>query len=177
MDRNWDKDKFKSEDLDRTVKHIHICAYINEHNEGDQGDPPTNHWATFLEISKTHSVRMDMAPGYGSDGQRGKIEISSKRYRYTDKAIHMLSFDPIGGTTVKNIVDLIQSNGRQKYNFTPEWEGCRYWVYTIISDLEEAGILEPGSGMTAWSAVSYYFANPSGYEPREVRQGTFRSSE
>lgn len=177
MDRNWDQTKFETGDLHNTVEQIHICAYINENNEGDQENPPTNHWATFLEVSKTHSVRIDMAPGYGSNGLRGKIDISSKRYMYTNQAIHMLSFNVRGGTTVKTIVDLIQLNGRQKYNFTPEWEGCRYWIFVLISDLEVAGIVETGSGATARSALSYYFANPSGQEPREVREGKFRSSE
>ncbi|RTE68365.1 hypothetical protein BHE90_017257 [Fusarium euwallaceae] len=177
MDRNWDQDNFNEGDLGRTVKQIHICAYVNENNEGDGEDPPTNHWATFLEISPTHSVRMDMAPGYGSDGLRGKIEISSKRYRFTNKAIHGLSFNVIGKPKVGDIINLINSNGLQKYTFTPEWEGCRFWVYTLILHLEQQGIVEPESASRAWGAVSYYYINPSGYDVREVRQGTFRSLE
>ncbi|KAF4495256.1 hypothetical protein FAGAP_8613 [Fusarium agapanthi] len=176
MDRNWDPDNLEDADLARTVKQIHICAYINENNEGDGEEPPTNHWATFLEISSSHSVRLDMAPGYGSDGLRGKIEISSKRYRLTNKAIHQLSFPIHGKPKVRDIIALINNHGLQKYQFTPEWEGCRYWIYSMISALEQQGIVESGSASQTWEAVSYYYVNPTGYQSREVRAGTFRSS-
>lgn len=78
---------------------------------------------------------------------------------------------------IEDIIRLINDNGLQKYTFTPEWEGCRFWIYTLISYLEEQGIIQPGSADTAWNAVSYYYINPEGYEVRDVRQGTFRSSE
>ncbi|CAK7263131.1 hypothetical protein SEPCBS119000_000326 [Sporothrix epigloea] len=177
MDRNWDGDKFDPEDLKHTVQKVHLCAYINEHNEGDGEEPPTNHWATFLEISPTHSVMMDMAPGYGSDGLRGKIELSTERYKYPDDTIHVVSLEPAGKPTVQDIVGLINDNGLQKYTFTPEWEGCRFWVFTVVSNLEKKGSVPPGSAEATWKAVSYYYRNPSGHEPRIVRQGTFRSSE
>ncbi|KAH7311618.1 hypothetical protein B0I35DRAFT_67623 [Stachybotrys elegans] len=190
MDRNWDTDRFDNEDLERRLNHIHFCAYRNEHNEGDEdGNPPTNHWVTSLEISEDHAVILDMAPGYGSDGQRGKIEVWTQRYDHngqathadqtvqTNETIHSLSFELNGRLTVQNIVDLITRNGRQRYNFTPEWEGCRYWVYTLSSDLEAQRIIQPGSAAAVWSAVSYYYVNPSGYEVRVLRQGTFRASE
>ncbi|CAK7266250.1 hypothetical protein SEPCBS57363_001996 [Sporothrix epigloea] len=177
MDRNWDQDHFEEGDLEETVVQIHICAYTNKENLGEGEEPPTNHWATFLEISRDQAVRIDMAPGYGADGLRGKIEISSQRYRITDNAIRFLSFVPKGTPTVGDIVNQINSKGFQKYNFTPEWEGCRFWIFTLISHLEQQGIVESGSASRAWSAVSHYYVYPSGSQSRQVRQGTFRTSE
>lgn len=66
-------------------------------------------------------------------------------------------------------------NKRQKYIFTEEMEGCRFWIYTVISDLESGGIIDPGSATSAWEAVSYYWRFPEGCEVRAVKQGRFRS--
>lgn len=174
MNSNYDCDYLDSTDLQSRVKKIHICAYINPENAGDQdGNPPTNHWAAFLEVSRGGSVRLDMAPGYGSDGQRGKIEISSKPYVSTQNAIKTLTFHLKAPATVQTIVDTINSKGRDRYKFTEEWEGCRFWMYTFISDLEASGLVSSGSGKATWDAVSLYWRSPNGHEPREVKQGTF----
>lgn len=176
MDDDWDQDHFTKDDLDLSVVSIHICAYENEKNEGDEdGNSPTNHWAIFLEISEKHSVRLDMAPGYGDDGRRGKIQVASKTYQVTAHAIRTLAFETVDGTTVRTITNLISSNKRQKYTFSEEFEGCRFWVFTIISDLEGAGLLNPGSGQLALEAVSYYWRSPDGQEFRDVKQGAFQS--
>ncbi|GAB1318413.1 hypothetical protein MFIFM68171_08623 [Madurella fahalii] len=84
FDGNWESDNLDVNDLGKRVVALHLVAYINENNEGDEeGLPPTNHWCCFLEVPEHKSVRLDMVPGYGSDGLRGKIEISSKVYAQT----------------------------------------------------------------------------------------------
>lgn len=174
MNSNYDTDNFNPIHLNSKVVTIHICGYKNELNEGDEdGNPPTNHWAVFLQLAAGGSVRLDMTPGYGSDGLRGKIEVASKNYKSTQNSIKTLSFQVQVHTTVDTIAQLITSKGRDKYKFTEEEEGCRYWVSTFISDLEAAGIIDAGSGQSALGAVSYYWRNPSGFEPRIVKRGTF----
>ncbi|PLB54106.1 kinase-like protein [Aspergillus steynii IBT 23096] len=111
--------------------------------------------ARLLQIMRG-SVRLDMAPGYGSDGQRGKVEISSKPYVSMHNAIKTLTFHLKAPATVETIIDTINSKGRDKYKFTAEWEECRFWI-----------------GKATWDAVSFYWRSPNGYEPREVKQGTF----
>jgi len=173
---NYDLDKFQSEQLSSQVTAVHICGYRNKDNEGDEdGNPPTNHWAAFLELLNKSSVRLDMAPGYGSDGRRGKIELATKTYTYTHNAIKTVSYAMKKYTTLQDIKDVIDAKGRDKYTFTEELEGCRYWMYTFILDLEAEGILEAGSAVVASNAVSSYWRHPSGSEQREVKQGTFRS--
>lgn len=173
---NYDLDNFYSEQLSSQVAAIHICGFRNVDNKGDEdGNSPTNHWAAFLELLDEHSVRLDMAPGYGSDGQRGKIELASKTYAYTQNAIKTVSYAMKKYVTVQNIKDVIDAKGRDKYTFTEELEGCRYWIYTLILDLEAEGIIEAGSAVVAWNAVSSYWRHPSGSEQREVKQGTFRA--
>lgn len=175
MDNNWDTDKLEAADLAKAVTTIHLVAYTNENNEGDEdGNPPTNHWCTFLETPDHKSVRLDMAPGYGSDGLRGKIEISSKKYNCTSNNITNVTIRTSLGLTVQKIVDLVSQKGHQKYQFTPEWEGCRYWNYILISDLENAGYIVQGHAKEAFEAMSYYWIHPSGKEAREIKKGTFR---
>ncbi|KAF1961360.1 hypothetical protein CC80DRAFT_522810 [Byssothecium circinans] len=161
----------------RQVTTVHICGYRNEDNEGDEdGNPPTNHWAVSLQLDSGGFVMLDMAPGYGSDGRRGKIHLASlasKEDMHTQDTIKTLSFLLKAHTTVENITKLINSKGRERYTFTEEEEGCRFWVYTFISDLEAAGYVDAGSEQSSWTAVSYYWRNPSGYEARTVKEGTF----
>lgn len=174
MNSNYDDDRFQPAHLHSQIGSIHICGYINHENAGDEdGNPPTNHWGAFLELSQGGSVRLDMAPGYGSDGLRGKIDISSKEYSLTNNAIKTLTFPLTAEATVSTIIEIINSNGRDRYKFTEEWEGCRFWMFTFISDLEASGIVSSGSGDATWDAVSFYWRNPHGCEPREVKQGTF----
>ncbi|KAI1113632.1 hypothetical protein F5Y14DRAFT_206515 [Nemania sp. NC0429] len=182
MDQNWDTDKLNRSDLPSKVVSIHLVAYPNSNNEGDEKLllPPTNHWCLFLELidsssGDSSSVRFDMAPGYGSDGLRGKIEVSSKEYNCTSNRIHRITFQVIAPVSVAMIVELVQKNGRQKYQFSPEWEGCRFWNYTFLQDLEKAGIILEGSSEKAEEALSSYFRTPSGVEKREMRIGEFRA--
>ncbi|KAF3764148.1 hypothetical protein M406DRAFT_330499 [Cryphonectria parasitica EP155] len=118
-----------------------------------------------------------MAPGYGSDGLRGKVKISSKRYSYTQNHVKKITMPASLGLTVQKIVNLVMHNGRQKYQFTPEWEGCRYWNYVVISDLEAAGYISKGNAKSVLAALSLYWRYPagSGQEPRKVKEGTFRA--
>ena len=129
MNNNWDTDDFDLAHLTLPVIAVHICAYINRENEGDEdGNPPTNHWAAFLQFSDSSSVRLDMTAGYGSDGRRGKIEISSKDCVSTNNAIKTLSFPVNVHATVQTITDVINNKERERYTFTEEEERCRYWI-------------------------------------------------
>lgn len=175
LDSNWDCDKLEQGALAGSVRLIHLVAYRNESNKGDgEGMPATNHWCTFLELSDRTSVRLDMMPGYGNDGLQGKIEISSKKYSCTNSSIKVLTFTTTRGVTVQKIVDLISLKGRQKYQFTPEWEGCRYWNLILVQDLEAAGYIDGGSAEAAMPALSSYWVFPRGQEMRAIRKGTFR---
>src|SRR5271156_2697583 len=174
MNNNWDTDKFDPAHLAHQVIVIHLCGYINQKNEGDEeGNPPTNHWAAFLERSDAGSVGLDMMPGYGSDGLRRRIEISSNDCVTTSSAIKILSIPVNIHATVQTITDMINDKGRDRYTFTEEEEGCRYWIWNIVSDLEAAKIISTGSAETVWEAVSCYWRHPSGSEPRAVKQGKF----
>lgn len=152
----WDTDKLEPNDLSKLVTHLHACAHSNESNLGDADFqlPPTNHWSIFLQLGPQLSVRLDMTAGYGENGLRGKIDVQSKGYAKTFHDIKTLSFQPASGTTVKSILDMMSGNGLDKYAFTENLEGCRYWTMRVISTLDGAGILPPGSGQQAAQAMA-----------------------
>lgn len=174
MDGNWDANRFNSAVLSETVFMVHICGYENQDNAGNEmGNPSINHWAVFLQHDDMASVRLDMIPGFGSDCLRGKLYVSSRSYASTYKAFKTVSFPTVGAPTVQAIINLIGEKGRSKYDFTEDCEGCRYWTFTIISDLEGEGFLPAGSRQVALEALSQ-FQTGSGSEPRTIAQGTFR---
>ncbi|EER39135.1 conserved hypothetical protein [Histoplasma capsulatum H143] len=99
--------------LEKKVSFIHICAYQNEGNKGDEdGRPPTNHWAAFLQANGRGSVRLDMIPGDGADGLTGMLVIESKTYGFTYNATQRVSFATLGQLTVQTITDLVSQLGR-----------------------------------------------------------------
>ncbi|KAG6042389.1 hypothetical protein E4U39_006022 [Claviceps sp. Clav50 group G5] len=176
MDQNWEKSNFTRNDLYSKVDYIHICARENETNIGYNNSPPVNSWFIFLEISALHSVRLLMSQNWGAQNLRGRLEIATKDYAFTHNAIHQLSFRTIGGPKVKDIVDMIKAKSLQKYEFTPDWEGCRFWVYIFICHLKREGFIESGSVGKAELAISYYYIYPSGRRVlRKAKEGTFRS--
>ncbi|KAI1325085.1 hypothetical protein F5Y16DRAFT_378796 [Xylariaceae sp. FL0255] len=104
LDSNWDLDKFETSSAEVEVKQFHLCALSNDFNEGDEaGEPPTNHWVLCLEISQNSSVMIDMAPGYGRDGLRGKIEVASFDKRYTSETLRVFSFATLQTITVSTV--------------------------------------------------------------------------
>ncbi|KFY18838.1 hypothetical protein V493_08310 [Pseudogymnoascus sp. VKM F-4281 (FW-2241)] len=176
FNNNWDLDNLVTNNLTAAVDQIHLCALRNDLNEGDEdGQPPTNHWTMCLQITPQANVMLDMAPGYGSDGLRGKIETASSADPYTKDTLKPFSFKPTKPITVGDAMQLIIENKRDAFNFSPEWEGCRYWMSVIMSDFENAGLVQEGSAAVAREALLMYWRNPEGSEARVMREGTFRN--
>ncbi|KAL7619785.1 hypothetical protein AAE478_010327 [Parahypoxylon ruwenzoriense] len=174
---NWDIDNLRSDDLGATVEVIHLCALRNEHNEGDEaGEPPTNHWNMCLQFSSNSCVMLDMVPGYGSDGLRGKIEVTSiGDSPYTNETLRLFSYKPTREVAVAYVVQIISQKKRDEFNFSPEWEGCRFWLSVIVKDLEDDNLVDRGSATMVMEALLQYWINPVGSEPRVLREGVFRS--
>lgn len=172
---NFDLDNFDATAAQADLQAIHLCCLRNELNEGDEaGQPPTNHWVLCLQTSETSSLMFDMAPGYGSDGLRGKIGVLPLDEKYTDETLHVFTDQPLRTVNIQEFMQLVCENGRDAFDFSPEWEGCRFWLMVVMRDLEEAGWLEKGSADQAREVLELYWRNPEGSEPRVMREGTFR---
>jgi hypothetical protein len=70
------------------------------------------------------SVTLDMAAEYGDDGLRGKLAVTSEKFVPTVDVMKMVSCPTIGTPTVATITDLISRDGRDRYIFTEDFEGC-----------------------------------------------------
>ena len=165
---------FEEFDLEEVVEKVHLCAYTNENNAGDDNDrPPTNHWTIFLQLDVESSVKVDMIPGDGDNGLLGFIVLESKTYVMTNKGIKSLTFTPACKLLVKDVINLIMEKGRDRYEFTEEEEGCRFWIYTVVKDLEEARKIPKDSTVDAVHTLGCYWVFPSGSTPRKMEAGTF----
>jgi len=130
----------------------------------------SNYWVLCLQNSDSSSVMFDMAPGYGSSGLRGKIEVSHLE-KYTGETLHVFTYQPLQTVDVDVFMGFVCENRRDAFTFSPEWEGCRFWLTVVMRDLEDAGWLEKDSADQAKEALQMYWRNPEGSEPRAMREG------
>jgi hypothetical protein len=188
MNEHFDTSRYDEDDGNREITAIHICGYANEDNEGDEsGRPPTNHWVAFFAFEDGGSVKVDMVPGYGSDGLTGMIILESKAYEYSDRSVKTISFGcaktfSFGysmSQTFSNTLDIIVERGMERYKFTKGGEGGRFWIYKLVETLYYEGHIKYSDVMCleywAYDILSNYWINPSDYEPRPnpMKKGTF----
>lgn len=173
VDGNWGTSGFRASALTDVVQKVHFCAHTNADNSGADGQPATNHWSLFMEISPARSVRIDISPG--EPHKPGMIIIDIKTYSVTQKNVYDGYYVVPQGTTVGTILELIIRKGRDRYIFSAVGEGCRYWLKTLAWDMAEAHLLSSEAAQEISNALAYYWKYPknSGYEPRAMATGTF----
>ncbi|KAI1421206.1 hypothetical protein F5Y12DRAFT_790199 [Xylaria sp. FL1777] len=179
MDDNWVTDRLKGSDLSRRIIFMHLVAYPSPSMDDDV-EPPinqTNHWCLFLDFGDNTSVRIDVSPGYGPDGYRAKIRLASRDHACTRNHLYKSTYTVnLNHTvTVQDLVVVAQTNGRQKYEFSIGWEGCRYWNYMFIRDLENQYILTRGAAIQAWDSMSWFYHTIHGASRSPVKAGVFWS--
>jgi len=132
------------------AERIHFCVLRNYLVKGVGGKSPKNHWVLCLETTDSRSVMLYMAQSDGTDRRRGKIKMSTlvhewlHPYPYPHHTLHAFTSEPIRPMHVKNVINLINTRGRDAYNFPPELEDCRFWMLTVMKDLEDEKWLPPG---------------------------------
>ncbi|OBT82955.1 hypothetical protein VE02_08183 [Pseudogymnoascus sp. 03VT05] len=105
--------------------------------------------------------------------QNAELSVISP-YAYTNGSIKLITFEPIQDITVKHVVELVIRNQRHRYQFSPEWEGCRFWNLVSVQDVETAEYIEKGSAEKAEADLSWYWVFPVGQEKRDMTKGVFR---
>ncbi|KAI0907483.1 hypothetical protein F4823DRAFT_602870 [Ustulina deusta] len=176
MDHNWNQESLELADLSEQIIAIHLIAYPSPSRKDD--DEPfelSNHWCFFLEFEHNKSLRLDMVPGDGSDGLRGKVRLTSKTHACTTNDICKVSFEVNGKLSLEDIIEIVQRGGRQRYQFAPGWEGCRFWNFIFIQDLEGHRIVPTGAANQAWDAMAWFYHSARGAERRDMKLGTFRA--
>lgn len=112
---------------------------------------PRNHWALSLEVPGGRSVFVDFV---GNDHEpnflAGEARFISKPFVISNQALKHVTFPCIlkDGATVQNIMDMVVLRRRDAYKLVKTqygFEGCRFWVLKMISDLEQVKVLQTGS--------------------------------
>ncbi|PWY69006.1 hypothetical protein BO94DRAFT_590585 [Aspergillus sclerotioniger CBS 115572] len=105
-----------------------------------------NHWCIYLSTTTpTTSIQIDMTPSYtvpgttNPTGSKGIMIISTQPYTTPPRATKAFRIDIHPGYKVKDLVDLLTSEGRHQYEFTSEGEGCRFWVDQVVELIAEKG--------------------------------------
>jgi hypothetical protein len=77
-----------------------------------------------------------------------------KEYVMTNRSVK--SIIPRDELRVKEVMEVIMQNRRDRYIFTEEGEDCRFWICMMIKDLEVAGEVDKDSALVAVRTLSYY---------------------
>ncbi|KAI0861792.1 hypothetical protein F4860DRAFT_513585 [Xylaria cubensis] len=174
MDQNWDRTGLKLADLSKQIISIHLIAYPSPSSEdGYEPFELTNHWCFFLEFKHEKSVRLEIVPGCGSNGLRGKVKLTSKTHACTTNDLCKLSFQVHGRLSLEEIIEIVQSKGRQRYQFAPGWEGCRFWNFTLMQDFEAHNIVSAGAANQALNSMAWFYHSVRGANRRDMKIGTF----
>ena len=122
-----------------------LCIYASAHPptsvpdaEGSPARPKTNHWVLYLAISQTESLRLDPSPG--ADNNMTLI-VSRKNYLYSNNAVKTIQLDAVANLTVGNVIEYLQSSNYLQYQFSTGGQGCRYWIYSVISLLQSVAYI------------------------------------
>lgn len=155
---------FSDADLTLIVTNIVICGYPDEGGGA-------NHWVVFLQVGPMRSVKVDMT--LSADGVTGVILLSSKSYGYSDNFIVHVNIPTLNHPTVQDILDVITKNGRDRYKFSVNGEGCRHWIYVFICDLENASYIASGSAQQASYYLSKFWSGADTFREKPPVVGMF----
>jgi len=153
--------------LGSRIQHLEIAA-----------NPPTtvgkltaNHWRTFAVLSAQSSICFDMS--VGGDGQTGLLILQDRPYAVTNQAIVSTILNFKKECTVQQLLDTITSKHRERYRFTANGDGCRYWVRFVVNAWEQEGLLAAGSTAKLDEIILYIWNSKTSKTKSEPAAGTF----
>ncbi|KZF21964.1 hypothetical protein L228DRAFT_143907 [Xylona heveae TC161] len=123
----------------------------------------------YLLTSDGNSVRLNMTKA-NITHTMGTLEVKHCIYRDAYSSLANYNLEVRDNLTVGNVLDLLLELGRDKYRLSASRLGCRFWVTTIIDDLENYGHMSPtnaGNSALVGRALQYNYtgrASPE-FEP------------
>jgi hypothetical protein len=137
-----------------------------------------HHWVVFLQISETESIKVDMTP---LSDYKGVLQFVYKGYAVTERAAFRVQYPTINDPTVEQIYNLLtipdQNNVRMdRYKFSPQGNGCAFWIFTFLLKMEARGYLAEGTANEVREYMKYFYVRNVSQGPAQVqgeRQGTF----
>lgn len=160
------------------ITKIHLCALTNKTNQSKfKCRPPTNHWIILLEYSPFKWIKIELQPGLtGPDGRNLGVVVVNSDVVFLDLAqgeqiIHEIGLETLEKPSVKELVQRIGGGGLNRYKFTEFEEGGRYWVYRVVREWENFGLVKERSAAVVEEGLSWYYRYPDGLDERDINQG------
>ena len=91
-----------------------------------------------MVISEAESIRLD--PSLDTDYNLILI-VSRKNYLHTNNAVKIIQLNVNADLTVGKFIEYLQSSNYIQYQFTTGGQGCRYWIYSVISLMRSAAYI------------------------------------
>jgi hypothetical protein len=135
--------------------------------------PRANHFSLWLGFGGDRAVMLDVTPDcppsnlYASTGAEihhfpAVVRLISQTIPTTDDIGCVLrELGVQTGTTLNGIMNLLLSKGRHRYSFCPVHKhqaGCRYWIYLVAQELEDAGIAGKGYAGDVLQCLQTYYS-------------------
>ncbi|EGX88656.1 hypothetical protein CCM_08701 [Cordyceps militaris CM01] len=198
MDKHWNLSYFQEADAGVPIVAVHICAYsdladaalprLRRNSDHDpvfdsdedhtasrfyQGtyqipENVPNHWAVLLEL------RNGGGRGLNSKWRRrGRLGGHHAKARSSIVKSVRFGVVSVADTTVQQVFENVSHNARHRYLFTEGGEGSRYWVLTVLQDLETAEILGEADAEAAEDVLSMIWSRDKEAVAKRVRRGMF----
>ncbi|KAG1775230.1 hypothetical protein EV702DRAFT_1119573 [Suillus placidus] len=109
----------------------------------------------------------------GQDSRTGVLAVTESPDESSQISIADVPEDATTDSTIESLLDLLESNGRNRFLYDSTGSGCRFWCYTVLSDLERRRLVPDG----AISRFDAYVAEQSQERPARfplpTREGNF----
>lgn len=164
----------KEEAFRLKIPGIKIAAHLPD--DASNGKK-TNHWVLYLRVSQTEPVRLDFSPTGASTGA-GCLIVRKLSYIVSTNAAKTCDLTVREALTVRSILDCLQSEHKDRYNFTSAGNGCRFWADSLLALLRQRQITTVESQTQAARAALQRVWGPGGQllpaaSQTSMVQGTF----
>lgn len=136
------------------AKVTHILIYQTPPPPGPYG---FKEWQIWFRLDEMVSIKLEFLSGYSSlHGYRGKATISPESYLRTPDVPEGLQLPLLIPVNVRILYHLINTVDRAPYTCEiVAGVGTDAWcIFTILSDMEEIGLLEIATAAEAWYTMT-----------------------
>ncbi|KAJ5330135.1 hypothetical protein N7452_010525 [Penicillium brevicompactum] len=151
------------------VTHVRVVV----HTLGAAGpNTSDNHWSIYLlHPDGISSTRINMKAVF--DNTTGILEWTRHGYTQTTSAVNHWDFPVAAGVTVLFFARLLYHLRRDRYQMSGGGSGCRWWVYTVISDIAQQNYIHHGAHAEIWPHLHYLYHTVRERRPLRMVQGEF----
>ncbi|OJT01571.1 hypothetical protein TRAPUB_7967 [Trametes pubescens] len=172
--------------LDEAIAEVYLVCGNDVINDG-------NHWRIFFVLASAsvadgRSIHIDMLkknpgepahreygePPIGPDGSLHfvykKYGVTTARFAFVDLPLSAVA----GRVTVRMVLTMVVQKRMQYYRYSPGKNGCRFWMRTLIAELQNQGLLQSPAAMVAADQIINNVYSATGiFQPVEIEEGKF----